>query len=85
MVTRNKMAVLTMRNIIRLLAFFLPSLVSAEAYNDGVLTLGERDFYIGNTDWRPESTLIPQFSFNWSPWLNSALSDDPILRGHSLL
>lgn len=73
-----------MKNIIKLLAFILPSLVSAEAYNDGILTLGGRDFFIGDTDWRPESTLVPKFLFNWSPWLNSALSDDPILRGHSL-
>lgn len=73
-----------MRNIIRLLAFFVPSFVSAEAYKDGILTLGGRDFFIGDTDWRPESTLFPKFTFSWSPWLNSALSEDPILRGHSL-
>lgn len=73
-----------MRNTIQLLAFILPSFVSAEAYNDGILTLGGRDFFIGDTERRPESTLMPQFSFSWSPWLNSALSDDPILRGHSL-
>tara|TARA_R110002072_G_scaffold130136_2_gene268941 strand:+ start:367 stop:1050 length:684 start_codon:yes stop_codon:yes gene_type:complete len=73
-----------MKDIIWLLAFILPSFVSAEAYNDGILTLGGRDFFIGDTERRPESTLMPQFSFSWSPWLNSALSDDPILRGHSL-
>uniref|UniRef100_UPI004047F059 hypothetical protein n=1 Tax=Yoonia sp. TaxID=2212373 RepID=UPI004047F059 len=73
-----------MRNLIRLLAFIVPSFVSAEAYNDGILTLGGRDFFVGDTERLPESTLMPQFSFSWSPWLNSALSEDPILRGHSI-
>lgn len=73
-----------MKKIIHFLTFILPTLVSAEAYNNGILTLGGRDFFIGDTEWRPESTLVPKFLFSWSPWLNSALSDDPILRGHSL-
>ena len=73
-----------MKRIFHLLAFILPSLVSAEAYNDGILKLGGRDFFVGDTERLPESTLMSQFSFSWSPLLNSALFDDPILRGHSL-
>jgi hypothetical protein len=78
------MRVKAMKNRIWLVAFILPSFGSAAGYADGILILGGRDFFVGDAERRTESTLMPQFSFSWSPWLSSALSEDPILRGHSI-
>ena len=73
-----------MRILLGLCAILIPNLLLAGPYNEGILTLGKRDFYVGQTDWEPTNLRIPRFYFADSEWLKSIWQADPILRDHTL-
>ena len=57
---------------------FMPSLASALPYNNGIVTVGDREFFVGElTDSYAENAR--SFNFRHAPWLEEVLDNDPVL------
>lgn len=67
-----------MKNMLLVALMLMPCLASALPYEDGIVTVDDRKFFVGDLSWS-FTEKANTFLFNQSPWLEEFLLSEPVL------